>query len=213
MLTTDRLLRVLRCAAVGALIGLGVGLFAASSFGASAPWACTGAAALVGGGGGAGYEWAQRGRAVLWGAATLVFALLWGALLMLSVKAGVGAPPLVSAAMPLGVLGLGVLAWALLAGRTSALAQVARSFFPGAVELPLGALSGGVFGLGSGLLFTLTYVSPPCGRFLDCIDLGFESELSVILFGAIIGGLACGVILAFALTIGGRLPPVEATRG
>jgi hypothetical protein len=213
MQTAIRLLRVILCGAVGALIGLGVGLVAASSgmyFGVSAPWGYPALGALVGLAGRAGYESARRSSAFLWGAASLFTSFVWGGLLVLGVKAGVGAPPLVSAAMPLGVFGLGLLAWALLAGRVTALAEAERPLFPGAVELALGALSGAAFGLGYGLLFALTYA--PCGqpgRHEYCIDFGPWYGLTTILLLAAIVGLAVGVVLAFALTVGARLRLLE----
>jgi hypothetical protein len=121
---------------------------------------------------------------------------------------GVGAPPLVGFAMPLGVFGLGVLAWALLAGRTTARAQAARALFPGAVELALGALSGAGFGLGYGVLFALTH-TPPCRLHEFCLDFGPWYRLNTMLPLATVFGLAVGVVLAFALTIGARLRPAE----
>jgi hypothetical protein len=215
VLTTDRPLRVLLCGVVGASIGLSVGLVAVSlntAIGGSAPWAFAGAAAVAGVAGGAGYEWARRGSVMVWSGATLLVVLLCGGLYLPSLKAEADAPPLV-AALPLGILGLGVLAWALLARRTTALAQAARRLFPGMVEVPLGALSGVAFGLGYGLLFALVQPSP-CGPLDHCPSFVFRYRpwfgLSAMLLGATIGGLAFGVILAVALSIGARWRPTEA---
>src|SRR5262249_38104559 len=143
----------------------------------------------------------------------LFASFICGRLVLLSVKADGAAPPLVTA-VPLGVLGLGLLAWALLVGKTTALALAARPFFFGTVELSLGVLAGAAFGLGWGLLFALTYA--PCGapgRHEYCLDFGPLYGLTSMLLVASIGGLALGMTLALVLGVCARVPLVEPEHG